>query len=104
MIASVRGSKCSVSCSTVPPARRIASWRAASARMPRSMNRNEFMFLSSVLVPSSVVPTGRMEMLASQRSEPSSMLTSLTPSPRNVERSSRSHSAAGSSRRAGRAR
>ncbi len=48
--------------------------------MPRSMKRNEFMFLSSVLVPSSVSPRGRTEMLASQRSEPSSMLQSLTPS------------------------
>ncbi len=37
------------------------------------------MFLSSVLVPSSVVPTGRTETLASQRSDPSSMFTSETP-------------------------
>ena len=50
------------------------------------------MFFSSVFVPSSRVPTGRMETLASQRSEPSSMFTSLTPSWRSVVRSSRSHS------------
>ena len=74
MIASVRGSKCSVSWVTVSPARSSASWRATSARMPRSMKRKEFMFLSSVFVPSSVVPAGRIEMFASQRSEPSSML------------------------------
>ena len=49
-------------------------------RMPRSMKRNEFMFFSSVLVPElRRCPTGRIEMLASQRSEPSSMFTSLTP-------------------------
>ena len=52
------------------------------------------MFLSSVLVPSSVEPTGRTETLASQRSEPSSMFTSLTPSWRSVSRSSVSHSRA----------
>ena len=63
------------------------------------MKRNEFMFLSSVLVPSSRVPTGRMETLASQRSDPSSMFTSLTPSPRSVVRSSRSHSPACSAER-----
>ena len=45
------------------------------------------MFFSSVLVPSSVLPAGRTETLASQRSEPSSMFTSLTPSWRSVTRS-----------------
>ncbi len=38
------------------------------------------MFLISVFVPSAVEPTGRIDTLASQRSEPSSILTSLTPS------------------------
>ena len=38
------------------------------------------MFLISTLVPKASVPTGRIEMLASQRSEPSSMRTSLTSS------------------------
>ena len=52
------------------------------------------MFLSSVLVPSSVEPAGRMETLASQRSEPSSMFTSLTPSWRSVTRSRFSQSRA----------
>ena len=36
-----------------PPAR-IFSWRAISARMPRSMKRKEFMFFSSVFTPSSL--------------------------------------------------
>ncbi len=50
------------------------------------------MFLSSVLVPSSSEPTGRIETLASTRSEPSSMFTSETPSWRTVVRSSCAHS------------
>ena len=62
--------------------------------MPWARKRNEFMFLSSVFVPSSVEPTGRTETLASQRSDPSSMFTSLTPSWRSVSRSSVSHSRA----------
>ena len=88
------GSKCSVSCTTCSPASTSAVWRAISALMPCITNRNEFMFLSSVLVPSSVAPFGRMETLASQRSEPSSMFTSLTPSWRSVSRSSCSQSRA----------
>jgi hypothetical protein len=99
VIASVRGSKCSVSCTTASPARSSASWRAISARIPFSMKRKEFMFLSSVFVPSSRVPTGRSEMLASQRNEPSSMFTSLTPRRRSVVRSSRSQSPAASAER-----
>ncbi len=83
----------------LPPPRRIASWRAISARMPRSMKRKEFMFFSSVFTPSSSLPAGRREMLASQRREPSSMFTSLTPSRRMVARSSRSHSPACSAER-----
>ena len=62
--------------------------RSISARTPRSRKRNEFMFLSSVLVPSSVDPAGRTDTLASQRSDPSSMLTSETPSWLSVARSS----------------
>ena len=52
------------------------------------------MFFSSVLVPSSSEPLGRIDTLASQRSEPSSMFTSETPSWRSVTRSRRSHSEA----------
>ena len=52
------------------------------------------MFFSSVLVPSVASPAGRIDTLASQRSEPSSMFTSETPRCRSVARSSRSHSAA----------
>ena len=57
------------------------------------------MFLSSVLVPSSVLPAGRTDTLASQRSEPSSMFTSLTPSWRSVTRSRFSQSRACSAER-----
>ena len=37
------------------------------------------MFFSSVLVPNVASPTGRIDTLASTRSEPSSMFTSETP-------------------------
>ena len=67
--------------------------------MPCITKRKEFMFLSSVLVPSSSLPAGRMETLASQRSDPSSMFTSDTPSWRSVTRSSVSHSRACSAER-----
>ena len=91
----MRGSKCSVSwVDLVARSRTIATWRATSASIPRSRKRKEFMFLSSVLVPSSSLPSGRMDTLASQRSDPSSMFTSETPSWRSVTRSSRSHSEA----------
>ena len=43
------------------------------------MKRNEFTFLTSVFVPNSFCPRGRTLTLASQRSDPSSMLQSLTP-------------------------
>jgi hypothetical protein len=43
------------------------------------MKRNELTFLTSALVPNSFWPRGRTLTLASQRSEPSSMLQSLTP-------------------------
>ncbi len=70
--------------------------------MPRSMNRNEFMFLSSVFVPSSSLPAGRTEMFASQRRLPSSMFTSEAPVCLIVARSSWSHSRAEApSRRSG---
>ena len=45
------------------------------------------MFLSSVLVPSSCEPTGRMDTLASARMEPSSIEQSLTPRNSSVWRS-----------------
>ena len=61
---------------------------------PRSRKRKLFMFLSSVLVPSPSVPTGRSETFASARRLPSSMFTSETPSWRMVVRSSCSHSRA----------
>ena len=66
------------------------------------MKRNEFMFFSSVLVPSSSLPAGRIEMFASQRRLPSSMFTSEAPVCLIVARRSWSHSrAVAPSRRSG---
>ena len=47
--------------------------------MPSPSPLNEFMFLSSVLVPNAEAPAGRTETLASQRSDPFSMSQSETP-------------------------
>ena len=70
--------------------------------MPSARNLNEFMFLSSVLVPSSVDPAGRSETLASQRIEPFSMSQSDTPIVRSVLRSSaRNATACSGERRSG---
>ena len=52
------------------------------------------MFLSSVLVPSSSEPSGRIDTFASQRRLPSSMFTSEAPIALIVERRSWSHSRA----------
>ena len=46
------------------------------------------MFLTSTLVPSSEVPTGRTDTLASTRIEPSSIFTSDTPIACSTARSS----------------
>ena len=46
------------------------------------------MFLTSTLVPSSDVPTGRTDTLASTRIEPSSIFTSDTPMACSTARSS----------------
>src|SRR5215217_7283959 len=64
--------------------------------MPCIRKRNEFMFLSSVFVPSPLSPLRRTDTLASARSEPSSMFTSLTPSWRSVTRRRLSQSRASS--------
>ena len=56
------------------------------------------MFFSSVFVPSSSLPAGRTETLASTRRLPSSMLTSETPSWRTVSRRSRAQEAASAAR------
>ena len=77
----------------------ISFWRAISASMPRSRNRNEFMFFSSVFTPSVCDPTGRTDTLASARMEPSSMLTSLTPRNSSVWRSWRRNVAASDAER-----
>ena len=57
----------------------MAAWRAISWSMARATLRKELRFLISARVPNASVPRGRMETLASQRSDPSSMLQSDTP-------------------------
>ena len=54
------------------------------------------MFLISTLVPNASVPGGRIEMFASQRSDPSSMRTSLTSSDSSVARNVRRYAPASS--------
>ena len=61
--------------------------------------RNEFRFLISTLVPSVVAPRGRSETLASQRSEPSSMLPSHTPMKSSTARKALRYAAASSGER-----
>src|SRR5207248_10958631 len=53
--------------------------RSISYSMASRIKRNEFTFLISVLVPNFSWPRGRTLTLASHRSEPSSILQSLTP-------------------------
>ena len=53
-LAACRGRSGASPGSPSPPLSRSAVWRAISASMPRSRKRKLFMFLSSVLVPSSV--------------------------------------------------
>ena len=64
-------------------------WRSISYSIARPSERSEFMFLTSTLVPSSDVPTGRTDTLASTRIEPSSIFTSETPIACSTARSSR---------------
>jgi len=61
--------------------------------------RNEFMFLSSHRVPSFSEPAGLTETLASQRSDPSCMLPSFTPSQTRMARSAFRYSTASSAER-----
>ena len=77
------------------PASTSAVWRAISALMPALEEAERVHVLELGLGPElACVPAGRTETLASQRSEPSSMFTSVTPSWRSVSRSSVSHSRA----------
>ena len=93
------GWKWKVSWATSPPLSSSSRCLTISASIPRSRNRKLFMFLSSVFVPSSSEPAGRMEMFPSTRREPSSMFTSDTPSWRIVVRSSCAHSRASAAER-----
>ena len=67
-----------VSWTTLPPDSITATWRAISWSIARATLRNEFRFLISARVPKASFPRRRTETLASQRSEPSSMLQSET--------------------------
>ena len=77
--------KCRVSCLIVPPASRTAAWRWISYVTARSTERSELTFLVSVRVPHGS-PGAANDRLASQRSDPSSMRTSETPSERMMSR------------------
>ena len=76
-----------VSWTIFPPPATTSVWRAISKTSARSTLRNELMFLISTFVPSFVAPTGRIETLASQRSDPFSMSHSETPAKRSRRRS-----------------
>ena len=67
--------------------------------MARTSDRSEFTFLISHRVRSSSEPSGRTEMLASTRSEPSSIFPSLTPQATRIARSSDTYSRACSAER-----
>jgi hypothetical protein len=70
--------------------------RSISNSSARCTERSEFMFFTSVFVPSSVAPRGRIDTFASQRSDPSSMRTSEEPSVRSSVRSSATYARASS--------
>ena len=67
-----------VSCATVPPSASSFVWRRISYSSAPRTAFIEFRFLISTRAPRPVVPAGRMLMLASKRSRPSSILQSLT--------------------------
>ena len=58
---------------------RSSSWRSISTSIAFAIAFREFRFFSSVLVPSSLLPFGAMEMFTSQRIEPCSILQSQIP-------------------------
>ncbi len=78
--------KCRVSCTTGRPLSRTAACRPTSERTARSTLRSELTFLVSVRVPSGASAEVRRDTFASQRSEPWSIRTSETPSPRSTSR------------------
>ena len=80
--------KCLVSWMIRPPESSTAACRSISYRTARSTERSELTFLVSVRVPHSAAPRGAIEVFTSQRSEPSSIRTSETPSERSRSRSS----------------
>ena len=61
-------------------------WRSTSNSIAWYTARKLFMFFTSTLVPSLLLPFGRMLTLASQRNDPSSMLPVDTPRYWRIER------------------
>src|SRR5581483_2024577 len=53
---------------SVRPAFSSSVWRSISNASARCTERSEFMFFTSTFVPNSIVPFGRIEIFASQRS------------------------------------
>ena len=80
--------KCLVSWTTRPPRSSRSACRPISYRIARSTERSELTFFVSLRVPRIPEPAGESETLTSQRSEPCSIRTSLTPSERSSSRSS----------------
>ena len=93
------GSHSRVSCTTASPRSSTAVWRRISCSTASRTCLKELMFFSSALVPSFSAPCNRSDTLASQRSEPSSMLPSLIPKVRTRVRRARMYSAASSAER-----
>jgi hypothetical protein len=73
------GSQRRVCSTTASPASTAARWRAISKAMASPTCRTEFIFLTSTLVFNPVAPRGRIEILASTRMVPLSMLQSEAP-------------------------
>ena len=88
MVVPVSSWKCLVSCTILLPLSSTPACRSISNLTARSTERSELTFLVSVLVPHVPEPRGAIEVFTSQRSEPSSMRTSETPSERSRSRSS----------------
>ncbi|OLB66033.1 MAG: hypothetical protein AUI10_04175 [Actinobacteria bacterium 13_2_20CM_2_72_6] len=87
LVSPVSSWKCRVSCTIRPPPASTTACRAISDRTARSTLRSELTFLVSVRVPHGS-PGRFSEVFTSQRSEPCSIRTSETPSPRTTSRSS----------------
>ena len=77
-----------VSWTTASPASSRPTWRRSSYSTARPSDRTELRFLISARVPNASVPAGRMDTLASMRSDPSSIRASDAPMATRMARSS----------------